>query len=183
MCSAPLHSPGLTAASPQQVHRKGKDDRASAQGLGEVDGNGRTADGWAVWAALLVLNEDIVLPQKMKDLSEVTLQMSELAFKAVLPQVFLWLCVDSAGPPWGRTRGKLPLPLPFPCLPHPASLMPPALFSQLPDFIVGDLFLALTIDPSEGLLTISETLREDPASFTSPARSQLRQSLGLRAWE
>lgn len=61
--------------------------------------------------------------------------------------------------------------------------MPPALFSQLPDFTVGDLFLALTIDPSEGLLTISETLREAPASFTTPARSQLRQSLGLRAWE
>lgn len=47
--------------------------------------------------------------------------------------------------------------------------MPPALFSQLPDFIVGDLFLASTVNPSAGLLAISETVREARASFITPA--------------
>lgn len=46
--------------------------------------------------------------------------------------------------------------------------MPPAVFSQLPGFIVGDLFLALTFDPSEGLVTISETLRKAHASIYHP---------------
>lgn len=69
----------------------------------------------------------------------------------------------------GRIKGRFCVTLAFFCLLHRLSLTPPALFSQLPDFIVGDLFLAFTINPSAGLLAISETVRQARASFTTPA--------------
>lgn len=128
-----------------------------------------------------------MLPQKMKALSEVTLQVSELSFKAVPAQACSWLCVDSAGPRWGEeSREAAVLPLPFLCLPQPLPCIPPALLSQLPDFIAGDLFWAFTIGPSEGLLTSSETLREAHASFATPTRNAASPELwspGLGAWE
>lgn len=72
----------------------------------------------------------------------------------------------------GRIKGRFCVTLAFFCLLHRLSLTPPALFSQLPDFIVGDLFLAFTINPSAGLLAISETVRQARASFTMLAGSQ-----------
>lgn len=110
----------------------------------------------------------------MRGLSEVT-PRTELAFQSgagILPGVFFWLCVDTAGLPWAESWGRLP------CQPHsPPSATPsvpvlPAVSRRLPDFIVGDLSLVLTTDLSEGLLTTSETLRETRDLFVILAGSQ-----------
>lgn len=58
----------------------------------------------------------------------------------------------------GRTERSCSVTPTFPLPSTSGVFIPPAIFSQLPDFIVGDLFLAFTIEPSEGLLIISETL-------------------------
>ena len=90
------------------MHREDEEDCATEQSQGEGDGSGLLAGGCAAWAALLALNEEIVLPQKVKDLSKVTLQMTELAFEGMLPQVlfFFGFVLAALGFRGGRVEGS-----------------------------------------------------------------------------
>lgn len=112
--------------------------------------------------------------------------MTELAFQSVagiLPEVFFWLCVDNAGLSWARNWGGCHVILTSPLSATPTVLVLPAISCHLPYFIVGDLSLVFTTDLSEGLLTISETLRKAQDLFVILARSQFLQSLSLLARE
>ena len=82
----------------------------------------------------------------------------------------------------GEELGKL---LCHPCLSSapPSVLVPPAIFSHLPDFIRDDLPLAFTIDGSEGPLPISDTLWKALALFASVPRASFFRALVSLAWE
>lgn len=114
----------------------------------------------------------------MRDLSKVTTK-AELAFQSVagiLPEVFLWLCVDNTGLSWAKNWGRLPYHPHLSSVCHPKC--PCAISCRSPDFIVGDLSLVFTTDLSEGLLTISETLRKARDLFVILARSQISSEPG-----
>lgn len=90
--------------------------------------------------------------------------------------MFLWLCVDNTGLSWAKNWGRLPYDPHLSSVCHPKC--PCAISCRSPDFIVGDLSLVFTTDLSEGLLTISETLRKARDLFVILARSQISSEPG-----